>query len=351
MGRIQWSALKVWSRKRETPTQSVAFETLAPQLLEAFGLWARHLQTAQAQTREATEQLLGGFVSILQQLDRVISTASHEGHDTGTDARTQVLGQADQELRQLLRSLEGILESKDRVLGTIRELDGASRGLMGLADVVEKIARQTNLLSINAAIEAARAGPAGAGFAVVAGEVRRLSAESGNMGKQIGEQVRSFGSQVDHTIRDATQQAESDKQALDDNESRVRQVMEQVNEAVNSLQQQSQTSRAISQSIRTEVEQLMVAFQFQDRVNQIIDQVVQAVDGIGQQIDQAQKTGKPPDAQHWHQILTAGYSTEEQQRNHASPQARAEARRPAMSNTAATRSASHSTSSQEVTFF
>lgn len=348
MGKIQWSALKFWSRKRESQSQSVAFETLAPQLLEAFSLWARHLQTAQAQTREATDQLLGGFVSILQQLDQVISSAAGEGQDAGTDARARVLGQADQELRQLLGSLEGILQSKDRVLGTIHELDSASRGLMGLADVVEKIARQTNLLSINAAIEAARAGPAGAGFAVVAGEVRRLSAESGNMGKQIGDQVRRFGSQVDSTIRDATHQAEADKQALDDNESRVRNVMEQVGEAVSSLQQQSETSRVISQSIRTEVEQLMVAFQFQDRVNQIIDQVVQAVDGIGQQIDEARRTGQPPDAQRWQQTLTAGYSTEEQQRNHAgagssgSDTSRAQA---------TTSSSAQSSSSQEVTFF
>lgn len=323
--------------------QPVSFDSVAPQLLEAFGLWARHLQTAQEQTREATDKLLCGFVSILQQLDQVISSTGAGGADGGGDARTHVLGQADQELKQLLGSLEGILHSKDRVLGTIRELDGASRGLMGLADVVEKIARQTNLLSINAAIEAARAGPAGAGFAVVAGEVRRLSAESGNMGKQIGDQVRRFGSQVESTIRDATDQAEHDKQALDDNESRVRQVMGQVNEAVSSLQQQSETSRVISQSIRTEVEQLMVAFQFQDRVNQIIDQVVQAVDGIGQQIDEVRRTGQAPDTQRWQQILTAGYSTEEQQLNHAS-----DANEP---NRASRSSGASAPANQEVTFF
>lgn len=354
MGTIRWGAVRFWSRKQAaeggltsaTRTasaahhgQTISFDEVAPQLLEAFGLWARHLQTAQVQTREATDKLLSGFVSILQQLDRVISSSGAEG---GSDDRTRVLSQADQELKQLLGSLEGILQSKDRVLGTIRELDGASRGLMGLADVVEKIARQTNLLSINAAIEAARAGPAGAGFAVVAGEVRRLSAESGNMGKQIGDQVRRFGSQVDFTIRDATHQAEHDKQALDDNESRVRQVMDQVNEAVSSLQEQSETSRVISQSIRTEVEQLMVAFQFQDRVNQIIDQVVQAVDGIGHQIDEARRTGQAPDAQRWQAILTAGYSTAEQQLNHAGD---------ANDAAPAKRRDSTATASQEVTFF
>jgi len=83
-------------------------------------------------------------------------------------------------------------------------------------------------------------------------------------------------------------------------------------------------------------------------VNQIIDQVVQAVDGIGQQIDEARRTGQPPDAQRWQQTLTAGYSTEEQQRNHAGAGASgSDASRPK----ATTSSSAPSSSSQEVTFF
>ena len=298
------------------------FEAIAPRLVDAFSVWSRHLQTAQTQTRDATERLLGGFVSIIQQLDRIISSGAQEAAAGGQDMRAQVLTSAERDLKELLTSLDDILHAKDRVLGTIRELDGASKGLMGLADVVEKIARQTNLLALNAAIEAARAGQAGAGFAVVAGEVRRLSAESGNMGKQIGEQVRHFGAQVDATIRDAATQAESDRVALDTNEQRVRTVIERVDEAVESLHQQSEETRALSASIRTEVEELMVAFQFQDRVSQIIDQVVQAVEGIGAHVEQATRTQRLPSAQTWQDTLSRGYSTEEQQHNHASPQAR-----------------------------
>jgi methyl-accepting chemotaxis protein len=294
--------------------QTATFEALAVRLNEALALWQRHLKTAQEQTREATDKLLGGFVSIIQQLDQVIDTDT--GQSQGKDKRAQVLIEAEVDLKALLASLDETLHSKDRVLGTIRELDGASRGLLGLADVVEKIARQTNLLSLNAAIEAARAGPAGAGFSVVAGEVRRLSAESGEMGKQIGEQVRSFGAQVTATMRDATAQSDHDRNALDVNEDRVRSVITRVDEAVESLSTRAQSNRAVSQSIRSEVESLMVAFQFQDRVNQIIDQVIHAFDGIAAHLEESARTHRMPEQEDWHRTLTSGYSTVEQASNH-----------------------------------
>jgi methyl-accepting chemotaxis protein len=301
----------------ETAGPAATFDAVAPRLGEAFALWQRHLQTAQAQTRDATDRLLGGFVSILHQLDRIIETGGDATAGGEQDSRARVLSDAEQDLKALLASLDEVLHSKDRVLGTIRELDGASKGLLGLADMVGAVARQTNLLAINAAIEAARAGPAGAGFAVVAGEVRRLSAESGSMGRQIGEQVRRFGTQVDSTLHDASTQAEHDRVALDENEARVRTVIGRVGGAVESLNQRADDTRELSQSIRTEVEAMMVAFQFQDRVSQIIDQVLQAVDGISTHVEQATRTRHLPSDADWQRTLTAGYSTEEQHTHHA----------------------------------
>jgi len=305
------------------------FDEVAPRLGEAFEVWQRHLRTAQSQTREATDRLLGGFVSIIQQLDRIIETGAGEAGGDAHEDRTKVLTDAEEDLKALLASLDEVLHSKDQVLGTIRELDGASKGLLGLTDVVESIARQTNLLALNAAIEAARAGRAGAGFAVVAGEVRRLSAESGSMGKQIGEQVRQFGAQVDSTLQDANRQAERDRVALDENEQRVRTVIGRVGGAVDVLNRRADDTRDLSQSIRTEVEAMMVAFQFQDRVNQIIDQVLQAVAGIAGHIDDAVRTRQLPSNGDWQRTLVSGYSTEEQQLNHPgngqAPKAQAQA--------------------------
>jgi len=257
--------------------EPATFETFAPRLIEAFRVWQMHLQTAQSQTRDATERLLNGFVSILQQLDQIIETGAQEAAASGQDERARVLTEAERDLKELLVSLDGIVNAKDRVLGTIRELDGASKGLMGLADVVEKIARQTNLLALNAAIEAARAGQAGAGFAVVAGEVRSLAGRSAEAAKQIKglidtsvTRVEQGSKLVDHAgttmhevvtaIRRVNDIIGEISAASSDQSSGVRQVSEAVNNMDRTTQQNAalvEEMAAAAASLKNEAEELV----------------------------------------------------------------------------------------------
>jgi methyl-accepting chemotaxis protein len=96
------------------------------------------------------------------------------------------LGRSMSDLAGMLRFLQALPERLERDKRHIDQIAEEIRGLSGLAESVRTIAMQSHLLSINAAIEASRAGPAGAAFRVVADEVRVLAANSDAAAARIG---------------------------------------------------------------------------------------------------------------------------------------------------------------------
>ena len=307
--------------RRDKPTLQSATQSLGALLDEASRTWTTHLGTAQIQMREATEQLLSGFAQILEQLDAIIdrdgrATAGHPISAGGLDSRAQVLEACESRLRGLIQNFQGFVQSRDDVMQSVRMLAGESASLGGMAEDVAKIARQTNLLSLNAAIEAARAGPSGRGFAVVATEVRRLSTESGDTGKRIGDHVNAFGQRMHAALKQASEHTAHDAQVIQASERTINEVVEQVDTAVTQLNERAAELSARGEAVRAQVEQLMIAFQFQDRVHQIVDQVNSSITSAVARLQQALIDGTPPDADEWSALLRAGYTTEEQR--HAS---------------------------------
>lgn len=331
---VGWRRRGAQSTRAAQPSADARPEALGERVDEAARTWSRHVGTAQTQLREAVEQMLGAFGDILQQLDHLIQDGAGP---QGQDGVAQLAG-CDAQLRGLLGQLHRVIASREQVLDTVRTLGAASGRLHTMAEDVSTLARQTNLLSINAAIEAARAGPAGRGFAVVAGEVRRLSAESGETGRRIGSQVGDFNDHMQQALHQATETATRDAEAIAASEQTVSQVVAQVNATVHELQQRSAAQSAQGEQVKAQVEQLLMAFQFQDRVHQILDQLRTSMTSAGDTLQAALSRGELPDSTTWQALLSAGYTTAEQRAVTAGP-------------ATATAPAASAATPQETTFF
>jgi len=134
--------------------------------------------------------------------------------------------------------LQGVVEN-------IQEISRESEGLMEINSVMENIASQTNLLSMNAAIEAAHAGEAGKGFAVVADEIRKLAENSSEQSKIIGSVLKRITGSIDK-ISNSTENVLNNFHAID---SSVKTVAEQEENIRGAMEEQGTGSRQILEGV------------------------------------------------------------------------------------------------------
>ncbi|MCL2193802.1 MAG: methyl-accepting chemotaxis protein [Treponema sp.] len=149
-------------------------------------------------------------------------------------------------VRNLQLSSETGRSSLQGVAQDIQEIARESEGLMEINAVIENIASQTNLLSMNAAIEAAHAGEAGRGFAVVADEIRKLAESSGEQSKTIGTVLKKIKESIDKITRSTG--AVLDKfEAIDQG---VRTVADQEETIRDAMEEQAQGSKQVLNASR-----------------------------------------------------------------------------------------------------
>ncbi len=163
--------------------------------------------------RESVARLGGSFEAVNSKsrqqgevVARIIDRRG-EGEPGGSDVHRFAL-QASQQMEQLVEALEAVSGQSGTTVTHIDAMAGHLDGIFSLLEDVKSIADQTNLLALNAAIEAARAGEAGRGFAVVADEVRNLSERSTAFNEQIRKLAHSSKDSIAR-VRDTVSQMAS----------------------------------------------------------------------------------------------------------------------------------------------
>jgi methyl-accepting chemotaxis protein len=158
---------------------------------------------------------------------------------------TQTLVKNDGNVKELLSASEVGRSGLQEVAADIQEIARESEGLLEINSVMENIASQTNLLSMNAAIEAAHAGEAGKGFAVVADEIRKLAENSGEQSKTISTVLKKIKGSIDK-ITVSTDNVLKRFEAIDTG---VRTVADQEENIRNAMEEQGEGSKQILDAI------------------------------------------------------------------------------------------------------
>ncbi|HQT26731.1 MAG TPA: methyl-accepting chemotaxis protein, partial [Burkholderiales bacterium] len=205
---------------------------------------------AASATAAAVQQITVAIASVSDSSDEV-KNLSHQG--------LSHTSQGSAALSDMLEEISRVRTAVDEIANQVNEFVKSTNAITHMTRQVKDIADQTNLLALNAAIEAARAGEQGRGFAVVADEVRKLAEKSSQSASEIDSVTQSLGDQslrVEKSINDGLQSLAASEEFM----GKVTEVLSQASQSVahansgvegiaNSVHEQKIASNDISQNV------------------------------------------------------------------------------------------------------
>ncbi|MAX25776.1 MAG: hypothetical protein CMJ19_14855 [Phycisphaeraceae bacterium] len=210
--------------------------------------------SAQAMKSTEISSAVEEMSASIQQVAQQTSQASTDASEAGTYAR-----EGGEVVRQTIEGMKSISQVVSDSASAINELGKRSEQIGQIINVINDIADQTNLLALNAAIEAARAGEHGRGFAVVADEVRKLAERTTTATEEVAQSIAAIQSETGlavkrisdgtHVVDEGVELATQADQALAsimDSSSKVAAMIQNIAAAAD---QQSSASELISQNI------------------------------------------------------------------------------------------------------
>lgn len=194
MGQMQAMTLNLRELIGEL-TQSVSHIASSSEELTAVSEQSRSGVNQQRMELEQVSTAMNEMAATVQEVARHAETAFESARSADSEAND-----GDQKVTLTISQIGGLADDIRQSLQTINQLEAESMNIGTILDVIKGVAEQTNLLALNAAIEAARAGEQGRGFAVVADEVRALAQRTQEATAQIGDLIIGLQSKAQESV-------------------------------------------------------------------------------------------------------------------------------------------------------